>query len=244
MVNNNVGKQWHNHVNTCTSGKMGKTGCRLCFDAGLSCCTCAVKLTPNEDGSDQVDLVTGKVAESPSYKVEEIPLSSEPILHKMINPVDPTLSTTVTVWETSRPLAEPILDLPTDTELSRKAVLAKFRTCLEPCDNFASWDDFWKWAEELSDEELFRFYADMKSKLLTANGKIPTFNVHLRCLTGSHNNILLLGSADQAAGAVFYICPYMGKKKLPLKESLTVLSRAVARINEKPSTAKDVGTQS
>ena len=85
-------------------------------------------------------------------------------------------------------------------------------------------------------------HAQEAKELANANGRIPAFNVHLRSLTGSHNNVVLLGSKEQAAGAIFYICPYMGKKKLPLAESLSILSHAVKHVQRNKSTAKDAGS--
>jgi len=251
MAEADVGTQWHNHCFTCTKGEMGKTGCRLCFKAGLCTCTKPVILRSTEStvvqnalAEQNARLVSEDTPASvqPHYIVEEVNYVQVPPKYKMVDPLHTTTNHSVVAWEIARPEVVPCILLE-DTQLSPANIKEKFRTCLHPCDEFRSWISFHKWLDDLSDDETLRFYEDMVKQLAVANGRIPAFNVHLKCLTGSHNNVVLLGSMEQAAGAVFYICPYMGKKKLPLAESLTILSHAVQHVLANPSKAEDSGSQ-
>ena len=71
---------------------------------------------------------------------------------------------------------------------------------------------------------------------------MATYNhVALFC-TGSHNNFQLLGSLEQAKGAMFYVCPYIGKSKFPLQQSLALLNKTLEHIEKYPRWAKDAGT--
>ena len=60
--------------------------------------------------------------------------------------------------------------------------------------------------------------------------------------TGSHNNASFLGASENAKGAVFYICPYLGKIKFPLQHSLSILNETMLHVEKFPSKADDSGS--
>jgi hypothetical protein len=146
------------------------------------------------------------------------------------------------VWEVSCAPPDPILDLDSEEIRTRDTIVSKLMASLTGGE-LDGWIDFREWLDKIDDTELFAFYDDIVVKLRGANGYVAAYNVAFSYLTGSHNNALLLGSASQAAGAIFYICPYMGKKKKPLLESLIVLKDAVEQVQQYPSSSRaDVGT--
>ena len=220
-----VGKQWHNHMCTCTKGKMGKTGCRLCFPAGLCQSTRAVVLHPSKESTSGAAAPNQNAASAsacasdrPRHVVEEVGCLQVPPTHNMVDPLHAKSDLTVIAWEIARPQVVPCIALEQEN-LCVASIKEKFRTCLFPCDEFASWMEFRRWLDGLSDDETVRFCEDMAKQLANANGRMPAFNVQLKCLTGSHNNVVLLGSTEQAAGAVFHICPCMGKKNCRLRRA-------------------------
>jgi hypothetical protein len=102
---------------------------------------------------------------------------------------------------------------------------------------------FWSWLSKLDMKELQALYQRLERSIRTANGNIATYNHVASFCTGAHNNFQLLGSLEQAKGAMFYVCPYMGKAKFPLQQSLAVLNETLEHIEQYPSRAKDAGTQ-
>ena len=103
---------------------------------------------------------------------------------------------------------------------------------------------FWSWAEQTPIHDLTEFCNQVHKELLSkgGNGYIATYNPLLSYLTGSHNNLSLLGSHDQAKSAIFYLCPYLCKNKFPLLQSMVMLNKAVNHIKQFPSRASDTDT--
>ena len=199
-------------------------------------------LEPNHNKDEVRDPVTGDIIDGAPFLVKPVPLQDTPIRRPAKSVVDGELSNCVIVWETDRPFADSILGEESIRSLTRDELAQRFRTTLYSSEEFLSWDSFWAWFDSLDEEGLKQYYDRVREELKRANGRVPTFNVHLKNLSGSHNNVLLLGSVDQAAGAVFYICPYMGKKKMPLAESLSIISHAMKYVVLNPSVADDSGT--
>ena len=246
------GKQkLHMHMATCRHGFLGQTGCRLCKPSGKCIGTHPVLLTPKSE-LDEVDgAAEAPATDDPSavprhenelcYIASEFPLTEEP-KHSLIDPLNPSMETAVPVWEIDCPPVENVLKLDPVENHSRDAILEKFEP-LRQDGEFTAWKEFWEWMNALSDEKLKQFHEKVSAQLPKANGLVPSFNVIISRMTGSHNNVILLGSTSQAAAAVFYVCPYMGKSKVPLLESLIVLNDVVKNIKQHPSSAADSGTQ-
>jgi hypothetical protein len=91
-------------------------------------------------------------------------------------------------------------------------------------------------------DKLKVLYQCLEQSIRTANGHMATYNHVASFCTGSHNNFQLLGSLEQAKGAMFYVCPYIGKSKFPLQQSLAVLNETLEHIEKYPSRATDAGT--
>jgi hypothetical protein len=77
--------------------------------------------------------------------------------------------------------------------------------------------------------------------LETANGYVGTFNPTLSYCTGAHNNFVLLGSDQQAKGAVFYVCPYLQKEKTTMLHSVTILQSVLDHVAKHKSVSPDTG---
>ena len=238
-VLSNCERQFHNHVATCHERKAGSSGCRLNMPQEQRPRTRPVVLSPNPEGGVRQE----DGSKLPHYLVEELELSDTRPKFHLMDVLERKVPKRIIVWEPERRATEPILGETPAQELSRTAILNKFQSCLGNSAEFSGWQEFWVWLESRSDDELRDFYTEMVERLRRANGYVTAFNVTLSRLTSFHNNVILLGSMDQAMGAIFYICPYMGKKKLPLEESLTVLYNSLQHCQKYPSRAKDEGTQ-
>ena len=151
----------------------------------------------------------------------------------------------VIVWETDRPNARAeVIVLVGDDQgnlTNRAEVTAQLRFILEEEDAYD--DEFWERIGQLSDAHYQTFYTELVDRLSVSNLYIATHNVTVSFCTGSHNNFQLLGSLIQAKGAIFYICPYLGKSKFKLQQSLVILHQGLQHIKEHESQSEsDRGT--
>ena len=101
---------------------------------------------------------------------------------------------------------------------------------------------FWDTIDQLEDDKLVQLYQELVNGVSCANTNVSVHNITISYCTGSHNNCQLLGSLEQAKGAIFYICPYMGKRKYPLQHCLSVISEAVDHTEKYESKAPDKDT--
>ncbi len=149
------------------------------------------------------------------FEVNDFPTVEHP-KHGLVNPIDNELEKVLPVWEMDCPPVENVLKLPTfpdgSLNISRESILQKFEP-LQQDDEFAEWTEFWEWINELSDADLWDFHHKISSQLVGANGMVPTFNVIISHMTGSHNNVLLLGSTVQLLLQLFMFVPTWGKAK-------------------------------
>ena len=251
-------QQGHDHMATCRKGFMGLTGCRLCMPAGFCEGTHPVYLRPlneNEKETHTKDALGNNIED---YIVEDpVPTNIFPLKHQLLNPSIPTKQDGIVVWETDRPRLDSTLpsheDLfgeflkdnnPLQSEVGLEA-RKKLYNLLQPrlC-GFGAFDKlspFWKWIEETDVFCLSFFYELLCKEVEESNGDIATFNPLLNLCTGSHNNASLLGSLQQAKGAVFYLCPYLGKTKFPLQQALMILNEVVKHVEKFPSKAENTG---
>lgn len=166
--------------------------------------------------------------------------------------LDRDATSDVIVWETARPnidsiteahLSPRVAENGKDVILNRQQVLKSLHDALLPIPGYDDNSHIWPWLEQLPDENLFTFYDSLISQLEKANGFVSSYNPVTSYCTGSHNNFSLLGSLIQAKGAVFYVCPYMGKSKYPLQQCLTLLQQSLDHVQDYPSIAADSGTK-
>ena len=61
-------------------------------------------------------------------------------------------------------------------------------------------------------------------------------------VAGCHNAAFMLGSSEQAKGALFYIANYVAKSKVALEQCFTVLNQVTNHVKKHPSNADDSGT--
>ena len=235
--------KWHEHMRTCEKGKLGASGCRLAYPRGIVNGTRPIQLLPNPEFNSNPDPDSTEMSNRDIYLVEAIQVNNSPI-YKTTDATDGTLPDNVIVWETNRPLANNILELPEGTDPSRHNVLQHLHSLLDTHPDFKTWTGFWTWLNNQADSNLFLWMDDLTERLQLANGFVPSFNPIISFLTGSHNNVELLGSTDQAVGAVFYICPYMNKDKEALAECLSVLQDTTKHVLKYPSKFPDHGQPS
>lgn len=148
----------------------------------------------------------------------------------------------VVMWETDRPwMALPHFLKGEYVPLKRDSFVDNLKHCLQEATPFnKSHSAFWTWIkEEATDKQLEEVFTELKEKHSTGNGYTAAFNPALSFCTGSHNNVVLLGSLAQAKSAMFYLIPYQGKNKFPIDQSLSVLQTAMNHNNKYESTSAD-----
>ena len=130
--------------------------------------------------------------------------------------------------------------LPAAEVITNKAeLLESLQKCLNKVEGFDSKSPIWKWLDNLPDRRLANLFQQLSKSLQDSNGNIATYNPVLAFLTGSHNNCQILGGQDQALGAVFYICPYIAKRKAPLEESMSLLNNCFQLAEKYPTVLED-----
>ena len=203
------------------------------------------RINSHNNNNMEMDLVenddNNTTKEDNIYSIEEI--ANVPILlYKTCDPLDKCETDRVIVWETKRPfLQTTLLENPHDNEVSRDDIIKYLQQILQDFPTYK--ESFWRTIKNLNHDELSQLYGDLIKQVKKANGNISIHNVLISYCTGSHNNCQVLGSQEQAKGAVFYICPYMGKRKYPLQHSLTLLKEAMDHTKKYPSQADDSGTK-
>ena len=238
-VRESARSRFHFHGHTCRQGPMGRTGCRLCMPSDTLDQTGPVLLVPNEEYDSNKD-------EKLSYKVGPVVQTPGSDLYLVDDFLNNSMPSTVMAWEIKCPEINAENMFPgckrgesTETSISRADILANFKNLLEHDNELSGWNTFQDWLQKLPEEDLRKFYRELYDLLERANGYVPCFNVMISHLTGSHNNVVLLGSTDQASGAIFYMCPYMGKKKVPLLQSMAIIRSAARHVIKVRSQAED-----
>jgi len=176
---------------------------------------------------------------------DEIPITICPPFYTTVDPLPKVAPPAVIVWETSRRTPEAILLHPQNSTMSPLSCKDMIRSIEESTAGITGFERrslFLHQLKRMSDKEITDFYIQLVEALEKANGYIATYSPALSYCTGAHNNSVLLGSDQQAKAAVFYLCPYLGKDKFPLKHALTVLQKALDDIKAKPSIQKDSGS--
>ena len=186
----------------------------------------------------------------PFRVIEEIPSDSAQTTHRLCDVLSRKRDSSVVVWETARPQAESLLpsrfskgDETCTVMMNRKDVMESLQRELLTIPSYNEDSKLWPWLTQLDDIRLFSIYDELVRGLEEANGYVASYNPTTSYCTGSHNNFSLLGSLEQAKGAIFYVCPYMGKSKYPLQQCLTLLQQTLNHIEKYPSTATDSGTE-
>ena len=157
--------------------------------------------------------------------------------------LDHHLAESVVVWETNRPpMKLPPFLQGECTEASREAFIAGLKSIMVATPPFnKTHSAFWKWIDTTAtQEQLGQLHEEVIEKFIVGNGLVASFNPAISFCTGSHNNVSLLGSLDQAKSAMFYLIPYQGKTKFPIEQSLTVIDSAIKHCKKYESkTVKD-----
>ena len=253
-------QNWHEHMATCRKGLMGHTGCRLNMPAATREVTWPVLLSLPEKDDPVVDTNAEKTKNKPSFSVQDpLPSGYVPDLPADGGVLCRKLSKQVCVWEIARPTITPnppsvaheflmavqfekniVAD--TDHMECRSAVESHLRELVKSVHGLGPGTRFWNWISTCKHSQLALVYKELMDRLPRANGYVSTYNHIASYCTGSHVNFQLLGSDDQARGAIFYICPYMGKEKVPLEQCITILRQAMKHVNKYKSSAEDSGT--
>ena len=217
--------QFHDHTESCKTGFMGLTGCRLCMPMAECHSTHPALMTldrPN-DSYDVQDPIC------PSASVPRFCLHD---FHNKRNVTD------CIIWDTRRQYSD--FDIP--KYASRRLCTKWLKNQLSDNKSFDRNSPFWKWCRTASIAIFRSFWEQLILHSKKSNGYLATFNSAIALCTGSHNNTSLLGSVQQAKAATFYICPYIGKIKFPLAHCLAILNAVMHQTTDNPSSAIDSGT--
>ena len=101
---------------------------------------------------------------------------------------------------------------------------------------------FLKWFDELDPVQVLTIYDDLSDQICQRNGMVTETNPILSHVTGASTNAILIGNTQQASAALFYVLPYLCKSKFALEACLVALENAQRHVEEFPSVAKNVGT--
>ena len=124
---------------------------------------------------------------------------------------------------------------PTKTLVNRNDLLRRLQDYLAEIEGYGRHSPVWP----LSDGRLSDIFQRLSNGLVDCNGNIATYNPVLAYLTGSHNNCQIMGGQDQALAAVFYICPYIAKRKAPLEESMSLLNHCFELAQQYPTSVEE-----
>jgi hypothetical protein len=159
----------------------------------------------------------------------------------LINPLKLEKDHPLVIWELRRPWIELSLpDITRDAGCTSLIILQTLYDILKHTKEYSNWEsEFWEDLKMMPLDCLIKLYDNFKEAIKRANGYVSTFNPVLSFCTGSHNNVSLLGSDQQAKCAIYYISPYLGKNKEVLSHSLGILRGAVHHAETYKSTAPD-----
>jgi hypothetical protein len=175
-----------------------------------------------------------------AFRVAAVSRKLSPDEYSVIDPLSFGKKDPVIVWETARPILD--TSLPSLQPLhSKQDIYEAFRDLLNGFEEFKASEAFWDDLSGLDYTSIHDLYEEVRAGLRTANGYVGTFNPTLSYCTGAHNNFVLLGSDQQAKGAVFYVCPYLQKEKTTLLHSVTVLQSVLDHVARHKSVSPDTG---
>jgi hypothetical protein len=245
-------QQLHDHLRfTCSKGIMGKSGCRYNRPYACNAKINVVRLSPRQKLRD-----TGQYDPNDGGKDEESWIATDvedSTVWESKSPLDP-LDRTVFYWDLARPNTPPMENpFPqwadyvkgefylTDQQKQEKARMVATQLCESgpSClqDNF---DDMIC----LSLEDLLAIFSAVNDKIWAMNGRLIEHSSLISDVTGSHNNVAILGSSEQGKAAAFYLGPYLGKEKFGIEESLLIMALANKHTHMVESKAEDKGTDS
>jgi hypothetical protein len=244
-------QQIHSHIPfTCCRGIMGKTGCRYsrpypCNEEINVVCLSARQKIP---GTNQYDPEDGGNADEP-WIATEVEDSS---VWQSKSPID-ALDRTVFYWDLARRRTEPMEEpfpnsadyvngtvIFSDEEKLEKAKMVATQLCESgPAFLRSNFDDMVR----LSLDDLLDIFSAVNHEMLEMNGKLVEHSSLISDVTGSHNNVAVLGSSEQGKSAAFYLGPYFAKEKFGFEESLMIMALANKHIHTYESTAEDTGTK-
>ena len=175
-----------------------------------------------------------------AFRVAAVSRELSPDEYSVIDPLSREAKPPVIVWETARPILDtPLTEI--DSSHSKQYIYDAFRDLLHGFEEFEASEEFWDDLSGLDCTNIRDLYEEVRVGLQTANGYVGTFNPTLSYCTGAHNNFVLLGSDQQAKGAVFYVCPYLQKEKTTMLHSVTILQSVLDHVAKHKSASPDTG---
>ena len=98
--------------------------------------------------------------------------------------------------------------------------------------------EFWQWLSHTDFANVVLLAKRLTEHLEDSNLWFVENNSLVSYCTGSHNNAIMLRSAEQSKGATFYISPYMAKNKVNPEHCLVVFKKAREHFKKNPSTVQ------
>jgi hypothetical protein len=161
-----------------------------------------------------------------AFKIlDKVPKDIFPDYYSLINPLVRNKNIPLVIWELKRPIVnETVPDITSTEGCTVSDIIESLYSLIGDVPEYSNRDsDFWKSLCRVDINDLKSLYNSFKDSLIGANGYVSCHNPILSYCTGAHNNSALLGSDQQAKGAMYYITPYLGKSKNRLLQSLGIL---------------------
>jgi hypothetical protein len=245
-------QQVHEHIRfTCSKGIMGKTGCRYNRPYACNEEINVVRLSARQKlpETNQYDAEDGGNGDE-SWIATDVEDSS---VWKTKSPLDYP-DRTIYYWDLARPRIAPMEEpfpqcadymkgrlVFLQHEKQEKARMVAIQLCDSslPClrSNLEN-------MMHLSLDDLLSIFCAVNHNIVEMNGTLVEHSSLISDLTGSHNNVAILGSSEQGKAAAFYLGPYFGKEKFGFEESLLIMAHANKHIHAFDSKAEDAGTNS
>ena len=220
----------HEHCMTCHKGKMGKTGCRTCYNQGLSPQTGPTQLMVDRiEGSKNATIrVQAMEGIEPRRNPNDRNISKEPV---------PFTDTRVIAWEIKRPELKG-LDVFVPGLLGgegndKERLIHRLKEALGPDTSDCS--DIIEWLPKQTAETLLQLYNKLATELPNRNGAVCDHNQMMSSLCGCNTAAYHLGTREQAAAATQYCGPYMQKEITSgnkMERSAAILFQTADRVAE------------
>ena len=245
-------QQVHSHIPfTCSKGIMGKTGCRYNRPYACNEKINVVRLSARQKLPD-----TGEYDPNDGGKGNECWIATnveDSSVWETRSPLDP-IDRTVYYWDLGRPHIEPMEEpfpqyvdymkgdiVFSEHDKQQKTRMVAHQLCNSgPSFLRSNFDDMIK----LSLDDLLSIFCAVNREIFDMNGKLVEHSSLISDVTGSHNNVAILGSSEQGKAAAFYLGPYFSKEKFGFEESLLIMALANKHIHTFESKAEDSGTAS
>jgi hypothetical protein len=223
--------QIHEHNFSCFKGKLGKSGCRMCYPRCLQRSSLIVELGEDKDNTG---VPIALVSISPPTINESncgLPLHCPDNRAMVMELKRPTLQS-LPVVEGSK-LSE---NLGINTEEQREN---QVNFLLHAMGSNLPNGRTLAYIKDLPAQSLNALYKYVSKNLAGSNGNVVSFNRLITACMGCNTALYPLGNDTQSMSSVFYLGPYLGKGEPSMQQTLSIFFRLAQIIDTVPTVADD-----